>query len=196
MLVGKMTYLTEIFSKEFERAYVDVSFATNEDHSSQFGYVILLCDVNDRCHFLDFASKNCKRVVGSIMAGEIYAFAEGFDCAYAIKYALERTYGRRIPITILTDSKQIFDVITKASQTTEKRLLIDIAAAKVAYSRHEFSNVGLVILGDNVADGLTKIGSFSSFDKVMETGFDRSPVQQWNFRVVSTQRLFLLTVGM
>ena len=164
------------------RAYVDASFATNEDHSSQLGYVILLCDATDRCHFLDFASKKCKRVVRSIMAGEIYAFAEGFDCAYAIKHTLERIYGQRIPITMLTDSKQMFDVITKASQTTEKRLLIDIAAAREAYNRHEISNVGLVLSGDNVADGLTKVGTFVSLNKVMETGFDRSPVQQWIFR--------------
>ena len=164
------------------RAYVDASFATNDDHSSQLGYVILLCDAMDRCHFLDFASKKCKRVVRSIMAGEIYAFAEGFDYAYAIKHTLEKVYGQNIPITLLTDSKQMFDVITKASQTAEKRLLIDITAAREAYNRHDISNVGLVLSGDNVADGLTEIGSFSSLNKVMETGYDRSPVQQWIFR--------------
>ena len=127
-----LTYETLDTSTLHIRAFFDASFATNEDHSSQLGYVILLRNANDRCHFLDFASKKCKRVVRSIMAGEIYAFAEGFDCAYAIKHTMERIYGRRIPITMLTYSKQRFDVITKASQTTEKRLLIDIAAAKEA----------------------------------------------------------------
>ena len=50
-------------SKIHIRAYVDASFATNEDHSSQFGCVIVLCDATNRCHFLDFSSKKCKRVV-------------------------------------------------------------------------------------------------------------------------------------
>ena len=111
------------------------------------------------------------------MAGEIYAFAKGFDCAYAINRTLERIYGQRVPIKMLTDLKQMFDVITKASQTTEKRLLIDIAATREAYNLHEISNVGLVLLGENIADGLIKIASFASLNKVMETGFDQSPVQ-------------------
>ena len=52
-----LTYETLDISTLHIRAYIDASFATNEDHSSQLGYVILLCDANDRCHFLDFASK-------------------------------------------------------------------------------------------------------------------------------------------
>ena len=49
------------------RAYTDASFATNDDHSSQLGFVVLLCDAEDRCHILDFASRKCKRVVrGSV----------------------------------------------------------------------------------------------------------------------------------
>ena len=47
---------------------------------------------------------------------------------------------------------------------------------------HKISNVGLVLSDDNVADGLTKIGSFSCLNKVVETGFDRCPVQQGIFR--------------
>ena len=116
------------------------------------------------------------------MAGEIYAFAEGFDCAYAIKNTMERIYRRKIPIKMLTNSKQMFNMVKKASQTTEKRLLINKAAARECYNSHEISNVRLVLSGDNVADGLTKIGSFSSLNKVMKTRFDRSPVQQWIFR--------------
>ena len=165
------------------RAYVDASFATNDDHSSQLGYVILLCDSQDRCHILDFASRKCKRVVRSIMAGEVYAFAEGFDTVFAIKHALEKLYRQKIPITMLTDSKQMFDVITKASFTSEKRLLIDISAAREAYNRHEISNVGLVLSEHNIADGLTKPKPCSSLMQVMTSGYDKNPVQQWIFRM-------------
>lgn len=173
------------------RAYVDASFASNDDHSSQLGYVILLCDGEDRCHVLDFASRKCKRVVRSIMAGETYAFAEGFDCVFALKHQLEKIHRQRIPVTMLTDSKQIFDVITKASLTAEKRLMIDIAAAREAYNRHEISNVGLVLSEHNLADSLTKPGIYAALETVVKTGYDRNPVQQWIFRGSDTQGLAL-----
>lgn len=66
------------------------------------------------------------------MAGEVDALTAAFDCAFIIKHDLEVIYGQRIPITLMTDSKQIFDVITKATHTTEKRLMIDIAARREA----------------------------------------------------------------
>lgn len=87
------------------------------DLTSQPGYVILLCDSSNACHFLDYASKKCKRVVRSILGGELYAFTEGFDSAFMLKHDLERIYGKHIPLQMRTDSKQMFDVITKASTT-------------------------------------------------------------------------------
>ncbi|CDF40899.1 unnamed protein product [Chondrus crispus] len=116
------------------------------------------------------------------MAGEIYAFAEGFDDVFAIRHTLEKLYKRKIPITMLTDSKQMFDVITKASHTAEKRLMIDIAASREAYNKHEISNVGLVLSEHNIADGLTKVNRCKALEEVVKTGFDKNPVQQWIFR--------------
>ena len=163
------------------RCYADASFASKDDPFSQLGYITLLCDTEDRCHILDYASRKCKRVVRSIMGGEIYAFAEGFDSVYAIKHTLEKVYRQVLPITVPTDSKQMFDVITKASHTSEKRLMIDVAAAREAYNRHDISNVGLVVSEHNIADGLTKLGNCKAPNRVMQTGYDKNPVQQWIF---------------
>ena len=63
------------------------------------------------------------------MGEEIYEFVEGFESVYAIKHTLENVYRKVLPINMLTDSKQMFDVITKASHTPEKRLMIDVATA-------------------------------------------------------------------
>ncbi len=90
------------------------------------------------------------------MAGEVYAFSAGFDQAYTMKHDLERIFHQSIPLIMFTDSKQLFDVITRASHTTKKRLMTDIAAARKAYGRHEMSNFGLSAGEDNIADGLTK----------------------------------------
>ena len=85
-------------------------------------------------------------------------------------------------MTLLTDSKQMFEVITKASHTSERRLMIDTAAAREAYNRGEISNVGLVLSKHNIADGLTKPGYCRAISDLITTGCDRSPVEQWIVR--------------
>lgn len=164
------------------RTYTDGSFDSNDDHSSQLGYVVLLWDTQDSFHILDYESRKCKRIVTSIMAAETYDFGERFDYAYKIKHKLEKNYRQNIPVTILTDSKQMFDVITKASRTTEKRLLIYVAAIREAYNRYKISNEGLVRSENNVADGLTKIKHYPPLKTILETGIDRNTVQKWIFR--------------
>ena len=102
------------------RVYTDAAFGTNNDSTSQIGFVILLCDKEDNAHILDYASKKARRVVRSIMGGEFIAFAEGFDRAWILKHYLDKIYHKNIRINMLTDSKQLFDVIMKGSTTAEK----------------------------------------------------------------------------
>ena len=124
------------------RAYADAPFATNDDKTSQIGYVILLCDKSNRCHVLAYKRRKSRRVVRSIMAGETYAFSDAFDQAYVMKRDLEALYDKNMPLMMFTDSKQLFDVLTKASYPTEKRLMIDIASVRESYNTFEISNKG------------------------------------------------------
>ena len=167
------------------RAYTDASFGANEDLSSQLGYIILLCDSSNGCHISDFASKKSRRIVRSILGGEVYAFTDGFDCAFVIRHDLQKQYGRNIPLQMRTDSKQMFDVITKASHTSERRLMIDIAATREAYNANEVSNVGLLGSENNVADGLTKPKYCKALEALLRTGKDENPVEQWIIRTPS-----------
>jgi len=124
--------------------------------------------------------------VRSIVACEVYAFADAFDATFILKHDLERIYLQHLPLVMLTDSKQMFDVITRTSHTTEKRLMIDVAAARETYNRNEMSNVGLVKSEQNVADGLTKQRLCSALDAVLRTGRDVIPVEQWIIRMPPT----------
>ena len=135
------------------RVDTDASFAKNDDLSSQPDFIILLCDSTNRAHIFDYSSRKSKRVVRSILGGEIYAFADGFDRAFMLRHDLETICQTEIPLGIRTDSLQMFDVVTKASSTTERRLMIDIAAARESYTREEISTVGLVLSEHNIADG-------------------------------------------
>lgn len=124
--------------------YSDAAFATNSDHTSQLGYVVLLCDGNNNCNILHFSSSKSKRVARSVLGSEIYAFADGFDFAYSLRNDIQNVTGKNLPLHMLTDSKCLFDVLTSGSSLREKRLLIDIAVAKEAYQKEEINQVGHV----------------------------------------------------
>lgn len=112
--------------------YAKASFADNIDYYSQLRLIILLCDEQGRFHVIDFASMKCRRVVRSILDGEVYAFADVFDKTFMVHHDLGKIYKRTIPLRIYSDSLQMFHVITMLSSTTERRLMIGICAAREA----------------------------------------------------------------
>jgi hypothetical protein len=119
------------------RGYADANFGMNVDGSSHVGSRILLMDKFDRFAVFKFRSGKCHRVTHSAMAAETCAFAEAFDTAFVLKYSLEKLLKRQIRLQMLTNSKQLFDAISHSTQAKEKRILIDIAASKHSFGRHE-----------------------------------------------------------
>ncbi len=117
----------------FLRVYTDSSFANNEDLSTQLAYLVLLGDKHDRCNVLHYSCHKSRRKVRSVMSGEVYPFTDGLDFALTLKFDLERIIGKHLPLSMVTDSKQLFDVLTKNSTATEKRLMIDIETVRGAY---------------------------------------------------------------
>lgn len=164
------------------RVYADASFATNDDLSSQIGFIVLLCDDSNRCHVLDYSSRKSRRVVRSIMGGEVHSFMDAFDTAFITRNDLETILGVRIKIVMLTDSKQLFDAVTCGRRTAERRLGIDVAAARQSYRAYEIGSIGFVRGSVNPADGLTKVDSNGALMRIIETGMDTTPVQQWIHR--------------
>lgn len=163
------------------RAYADASFAGN-DLSSQMGYVIILCDATGRGHILSYSSRKRKRVVRSAMAGEFYALTAALDEAFVLRYDLEMLHRRHIPLTIYTDSRQAFDVVTRATHLSEKRPLIDISGLRESYNRREISNLALVTTENNIGDAMTKVKCGDALDCFLKTGIDATPVAQWVVR--------------
>jgi hypothetical protein len=160
-------------------AYSDASFANRSDKSSQIGYVICLTDSSKQCCILQFRSQKARRVVRSSTAGETLAFAEAFDAAFILKHDLTTMLNKQIPLLMLNDSESLFKTLTRSRYTTERRLLVDIAAAGQAYHSREISNIGLIASQDNVADGMTKLGPNSALHRFLTyTKIDHA-VQQW-----------------
>jgi hypothetical protein len=138
------------------RMYSDASYANNTDGTSQLGYIIFLCDASRACQPLFWSSKKWKRVTRSVLGSETMALADGFDVAFSICHDLQIITGKSIPIVILTDSLSLFDVLTKATAASEKRLMIDLAAAKESYKNREIETIGFVRTEYNPADVFTK----------------------------------------
>ncbi len=152
------------------RAYADASFSTNRDHTSQLGYIALLCDKNDNACMLHFASYKSHGVAGSALGAETYAFADVYDFAYCAKVDLESVLEHRVPLTMLPDSKSLFGAITQCSHTQEKRLIIDLQSTRNAYPIYEISHVGFIRGPNNPADELTKIGNCAALEHMFRTG--------------------------
>jgi hypothetical protein len=166
------------------RGYSDASFGMNVDGSSQIGYCILLMDKFDRFATIKFWSGKCHRVTHSAMAAETCAFAEAFDAAFVLKHSLEKPLKRQIRLQMLTDSKQLFDAVSHSTQTKEKRILIDIAASKQSFERHEISDLGLVSGRDMLADCFTKVMEPAQLISALESGFLRHEIKQLIIRNV------------
>jgi hypothetical protein len=145
-------------------SYTDASFANNEDLTSQLGFSIFLTDKTGRCNLVHASSHKCRRVTRSILGGEVLAFADAFDYAYTLRHNLEHMFGKSIPLSMLTDSKFLFDVISKSSSTLEGRLMIDITVSREASNRKELSDIGLVRSEFNPADSFTKAGNYRILD--------------------------------
>lgn len=167
------------------KVFSDASFANNLDLSSQLGFIILMCDKNDDCNVIYFSSHKSRRIVRSVLGGEIYAFADAFDVAYIIKRDLELILERSVRLQMFTDSKSLFDIITKCSSTTEKRLLIDVKAVREAYEKFEVSDVGFVRTENNPADSFTKLKPNDALQRILSHNKSDFPIDQW---IVRTKR--------
>lgn len=121
-----------------------------------------------------------------MLGEEVYTLAEGFDRAYMLKCDLETILKVEIPLHIFTDSKSMFDVLTKPSSTTERRLMIDLRALQEAYKREEISHVGLIGSEHNPADGLTKSKPNHALEDILLNAVDNTPIKQWIFRTTAS----------
>ena len=100
----------------------------------------------------------------------------------AIRADIEEMLGKVIAVRLYTDSKSLFDVITKNSVTTEKRLMIDVRSVREAYVNMELNNVAWIRSEYNPADALTKVKDNLVLTKAIDEGFITHPVEQWVVR--------------
>lgn len=164
------------------RVYTDSSFADNDVLSTQLGHIVLLCDASGRCNVIHYSSHKSRRVVRSVLGGEVYAFADEMDVGLTLKHDLEGIVGRPTGLRMFTDSKTFFDVITKNTTTTEKRLMIEIKAVRESYERMELSDVPWIRSENNPADALSKVKENAVLNHIVDKQVVDHEVEQWVIR--------------
>lgn len=138
------------------RVYADESFANNSDSTTQLGYLALLCGANDNANLLQCSSHKSRRTVWKGLGGDFMALADGLGYSLGIREDLERIIGYKLKLTVFTDFKYLFHLITGNPNTSEKRLIIDIHAIRKAYTRMELDAVAWTRSESNLADAFTK----------------------------------------
>lgn len=84
------------------------------------------------------------------MAGEVIPFSDLFDLSSTWSDEMSVLIVRNVPVKLLKDSKSLFNFTSKGSLTSEKRVMLDIAAVG------KDSVTILYLTQSNLADGLTK----------------------------------------
>ncbi len=103
--------------------------------------------------------------------------------AFVLSHEFGRLVGTRIPVIMLTDNKGLFDLITKSSNSTEKRFMLDICAARESSRSGEIEHIGLVPSSANIADTFTKPrADCSALTESVRTGQLKTTVMQWIVR--------------
>ena len=68
--------------------------------------------------------------------------AYGFDTGAAIKATIEKILQlERLPITLCTDLKSLYDYLVKLRTTQEKRLMVDLMCLRQLYKRREIAEI-------------------------------------------------------
>ena len=94
---------------------------------------------------VSFNSIKSRRVTRSVLSADLIAFADLFDDAYSLRSQTEQATIRAIPMDLLTDSMSLFDIISKGSCTSKKRIMQDIHSAREAYKAREISNIDFFV---------------------------------------------------
>eukprot|EP00171_Calliarthron_tuberculosum_P004960 IDg4960t1 len=156
-------------STAYIAVFVDASFASNRDYSSQLGFLIALVDSNGFANIIHYASVKSKRVTRSVLAAELYAMVHGYDSAATLQLSLSAIFRRRLAVRIYTDSRSLYDSVTRLSSTREKRLLIDLSLLREAFEKREISDVFWIPGNQNPADAFTKQSPCAALTRLLQT---------------------------
>ncbi len=91
-------------------------------------------------HIVHYTSSKSKRVCKSALTAELSALIDGFEIGFTIRHFLELVLSRKVDLTIYTDSHSLYGLCIYLTQTTERRIQIDLALICESTERREIAN--------------------------------------------------------
>ena len=123
--------------------------------------------------------KNHEGLPDRQLAAELIAIRVLFDVAKIRRAELSTMLGRQIPVQLFTDSKSLFDVISKGPRISEKRMMLDSAAVLEGFKNKTICEIGFVRSSSNVADGQTRHMNQAILREVINSGLLDIQPNQW-----------------
>lgn len=107
-------------------SFVDASFASKKDMSSQLEYLLALIDAESKENIIDYASYKSRRVTRSVLTAELFALIDVFDITGTMRVIVNTMLGRTVDLEAYVDRESFYDCVVDIESSTEKRLLIDL----------------------------------------------------------------------
>ena len=120
-------------------------------------------------NIIHWSSTKCKRVTRSVLASELYAIVYSFNIRIALKSTIERIMGKPILLVLCTDSKSLYDCLTKLGTTQEKRLMVDLMCLRQSYERRQITEIKWIDGNTNPADSMTKSKACGALKELIDT---------------------------
>ena len=76
-----------------------------------------------------------------MLALELYRIVHGFDIGVVVKTTIANILQIDLLLIVCTDSKLLFDCLTKLGTTQEKRLIINVMCLRQVYERRDIAEV-------------------------------------------------------
>lgn len=103
------------------------------------------------------------------MDGEVYDFMYALEMSFVIKKDMQALLGLELDIWMVNDSRQLLESVTRGNWNAERRLLIDITAARESYHNYEMSGIVLIRGEANQVEDHTKDSRNRNLRRMMQS---------------------------
>lgn len=83
---------------------------------------------------------------------------------------LHKTLGKKVPLGMITDSACPFNVGSRSSRTSKRKLMVNIVATRDVYVKKEIDDVDWISDKGSITDDFTKVIINESLQSFLDTG--------------------------
>jgi hypothetical protein len=76
-----------------------------------------------------------------VLAAELFAMIHDFDVDSVLKAILTKMLDVFIPLTLVIDSKSLYDCLVRLEITVEKRLMMNVMILRQSYEKREITEI-------------------------------------------------------